>query len=175
MGFTSPTTFLHPAPAAQQHSAFESSPIRNMHKATHTAEIQMKCWNRRNMSKHFCTNSTGKPKTEAEDSIFVVWLTITVAIKRCRGPEEMAVMTDKAPSWSRLQKVWANSLFYGLRCSVSMGTFCQRTHSSQQHLCTIWLVACYPPITRCSVCLISIMVQAKIIYPTCGSFTKSQW
>lgn len=40
-----------------------------------------------------------------------------------------------------LQQVWVNSLFHGLRCSVPMGTFYQRTHSSQQHLRAIWLTA----------------------------------
>lgn len=51
-----------------------------------------------------------------------IYLTIIAAIRSRSGPEEMAVMIDKASSWGKLHKVWVNSLFYGLRCSVPMGT-----------------------------------------------------
>lgn len=98
-----------------------------------------------NTSAEFLTeNFKGKRKVEAGENLSVVrhtiYLTITAITSR-GGPEEMAVMTDKASSWARLQKVWANSLFYGLRCYAPMGTFYQRNHSSQQDLCTIWLGA----------------------------------
>lgn len=94
---------------------------------------------------NFTQTTLRKWKVQAGENLSVVchtiFLTITAAIKSWSGPEEMAVMTDRAPSWVRLQKVWVNSLFYGRRCSVPMGTFYQGTHSSQQHLCTIWLTA----------------------------------
>ena len=61
-----------------------------------------------------------------------ICLTIMTAIKASSGWEEMAVMTDKAPSWKRLLIDQVNSLFYGLRCNVPMGTCYQRTHSSEQ-------------------------------------------
>lgn len=54
-----------------------------------------------------------------------IYLTIIAAIRSRSGPEEMAVMIDKASSWGKLHKVWVNSLFYGLRCSVPMGTLYQ--------------------------------------------------
>lgn len=117
-------------------------------------------------------------ETESVDNPAVVchtiYLTITVTIKSRRGPEEKSVMTDTAPSWGTLQKVWVNSLVYGLRRPVPMGTYYQGTHSSQQHLCKIWLTAdkhqehltlktLFSKRTLCWSSLILIMVEIGII------------
>lgn len=67
---------------------------------------------------HLCWESettlwkrTRKKKKKAEvRQIFsrrTIYLSLRGAIKSWGEPEEMAVMTDKAPSWGELQNIWA--------------------------------------------------------------------
>ncbi len=95
-------------------------------------------------SAEFYTDNLKERKWRLQ-KIFLWSVTLSIWLSgqqsRASEPEETAVMTDRASSWGRLQQVWVNSLFHGLGCSVPMGTFYQRSHSSQHHLCAIWLTA----------------------------------